>query len=217
MRLHNICHRRHRHRKNAVLASYGSPSLAQERYNRLRDIQIVQTYRRCHNVHDGIHRADLMEVYLILRDAVSLCLRFCQNPEDFHRRLLCSFGDGSSGNDIQYFRKPSVLMVVMVFMGMGMCVRMFLCCGMAMDMFHLCGRVLMMGTGMFFLCRIIMVMGMSSLLRMLMMMLVPVQIFHVMVMVFMPLVQLHVEVAGVQPRFFHPADFYLKALHRKAL
>ena len=27
------------------------------------------------------------------------------------------------------------------------------------------------------------------------------------VMVFMPFVQLYIEVAGVQPHFFHPADF----------
>ena len=181
-----------------MLASYGSSPLTQERHNHLRDIQIVQTYRRCYNVHDGIHRADLMEVYLIFRDAVSLCLCFCQNLENFHRRLPCSVADGSSGNDIQYFRKPSVLMSVMMFMGMdvllpvrmGMCMCVSVCNGMI--------------AGLFFLRRMLTVMFM------------PVQIFHIVVMVFMPFVQLYIEVAGVQPRFFHPADFYLKALHRKA-
>ena len=47
-----------------------------------------------------------------------------------------------------------------------------------------------------------MIAGLFFLRRMLTVMFMPVQIFHIVVMVFMPFVQLYIEVAGVQPRFF---------------
>ena len=41
-----------------------------------------------HNVHDGIHRADLMEVNLLQRNPVNLCFRFTDTTEHAQRAVL---------------------------------------------------------------------------------------------------------------------------------
>ena len=47
-------------------------------------------------------------------------------------------------------------------------------------------------------------------------MIISVQICHIMVMILMLFIQQHIKIAHIQPRFFHPADLNVKALHRQA-
>lgn len=43
----------------------------------------------------------------------------------------------------------------------------------------------------------------------------PVQVFHIMVMIFMSLIQHYSKIAGINARFLHPADTDIKPVHRQ--
>ena len=113
-----------------------------------------------------------MEVYLILRYAVGLCLRFCQDFKNPDRNSSGAVRNFRTVNDPAYLRHSPVLVLM--------------------------GFLMMM-----------------PMLRVLSSMAVSVQIFHIMVVILMRLIQNHVKIADVQPGFDHPADFYPKALHRE--
>ena len=185
--LHNIYHCRYRNRKNPMLAPYGSSPLAHKGNYNLCNVQIIQTYRSRYNIHNRIHCPNLMEMHLLQINSMCFCLRFRQYPENADSNLPGAGSYFRSVNNLHYFRKPP----------MDMCMfKPFLSCT--------CLRLLMV--------------MMEMLIRFLpmMVMLMSVQIFHIMVVIFMRLIQLYIKIAGIQSVFFHSADFYFKALYRKA-
>ena len=86
--------------------------------DRFGDVQIVQTDGSSDDVHDGIDSADLVEVYLILWDAVCLGLGSGDNAEDVLGNLFGAVGNLSAvddGKDV-----ANVAMNMAVSMGMVM-------------------------------------------------------------------------------------------------
>ena len=86
--------------------------------DRFGDVQIVQTDSSSDDVHDGIDSADLVEVYLILWDAVCLGLGSGDNAEDVLGNLFGAVGNLSAvddGKDV-----ANVAMNMAVSMGMVM-------------------------------------------------------------------------------------------------
>ena len=86
--------------------------------DRFGDVQIVQTDGSSDDVHDGIDSTDLVEVYLILWDAVCLGLGSSDNAEDVLGNLFGAVGNLSAvddGKDV-----ANVAMNMAVSMGMVM-------------------------------------------------------------------------------------------------
>ena len=65
MCLCDINYRRNRYWNNAMLTANRALTFTQKRYNYFRDIQIIQTYCHCKNIHNRIYCSYLMKMYLI--------------------------------------------------------------------------------------------------------------------------------------------------------
>src|SRR6185436_6326073 len=70
----NLQSRRRRDRKASMRAVYPAGSLNDERSQNPRLAQHFQGDTRAHDIDDGIHRADFMEVHAVWRQTVNLPL-----------------------------------------------------------------------------------------------------------------------------------------------
>ena len=58
----NICHCRHRHRQNSMLAANGSATLTDFRHNDFLDPQIIKAYSHRYNIYNRIHCPNFMKM-----------------------------------------------------------------------------------------------------------------------------------------------------------
>ena len=169
-----------------MLASDKTASLAEPRHNHLVRRQVVQADGGGNNIYNGIDRSYLVKMHLIERHTVRFCFCFCKNLENplcQSSRSRCQITAADNGKNL---RQAAVLMMVMmlscVFLVMAVC--MFLVMYMLMIV-----RMLMM---------VYMLLSMCMRFRH-----IPMQIRHIMIVVLMLRIQNDIEVAGIQPRFFH--------------
>lgn len=187
----DIDHRGHRHRQNAVGAAHRSPAFEKRRDNHIPDPEVIQTDRRRHDVDNGIHRADFVEVHLVFGLVVGFGLRLGDDVEDAKRqdpgtsRQLAGFDDAG---DLQ----QAAVLVMAVFMGMS--VMAVSVAGIAVGMF------VMMRMGVF-----VMAAAVSG---------IAVKIGHVVVVVVV--IEDHVKVTGVEAALVHSADGDAVAFQGKA-
>jgi hypothetical protein len=186
-----------------VLTADRALPLIQPGDHHIRDPQIIQTDGCGHNIHDGIHRAHFMEMHLILRHAVSFCFCRRQNPEDAGCSLFCAFRQICMFDDVKDLGKSSVFMSVSA---------VHMMCLFRMSSPVCMGTLSCMSSP---VCVGTLSMHMEMFLRMHVLM--PVQIFHIVIMILMGLIQHHIKITHVKSRFLHPADHRMKSVHRKTL
>lgn len=192
IRRNDMRHRRHRNRQDSVLTTHRPGSLRELRHKDLRDIQIVETDCRRNDIHDGIDRADLMEMYLIHKYTVCLCLRLRKNAKDICRSFFRAIRHLRLRNNMQDFLQAAVhvmALAVMSMVVMGGFTSVVVSATMSLPM-HV--RIALMAFVM------------------------PVQVLHIVVVVLVRRVQFHIEITGIQPRFFYSFYLNLKSAHRKA-
>ena len=80
------CHCRSRNRDSAMLAPDVALALIDCGNIGFRDAKIHRASRCPYDIHNGIHRAGLMEMNLLQRTGVNPGLRFADNAEDFFRQ-----------------------------------------------------------------------------------------------------------------------------------
>ena len=215
MHIHDGGHRRHRHRQDPVLASYGSRTFTQNRNDDLPDPQVVQTDRSSHDIYNGIHRSDLVEMDLIHRDIVGFGFCLCQDLKDPQSQPSGPLRQPPLADDLTDLGHPPVLVMVMVIavtvVMVVMVVAVTVVMGVVMVVMVTMTVVIMMvvmaiGVMMivFMVVVTVMVGSMSVFMdmavaafRLFMMVVVAMEIFHVMIMVLMVLIQNHVEITGI--------------------
>ena len=83
-------HSRDGHGHHAVLTADVPHTLIKDGNNNRIDLQIVQADSSGDNIHDGVHRADLMEVNLL--QCCAMCRRLClpEDRKDADGKLSCT-------------------------------------------------------------------------------------------------------------------------------
>ena len=157
------------------------------------DAQVIEAHGESHDVHDGVHRAHLVEAHLLQRKVVGPTLRLRDDAEDFFGQSIGAVGQIAGINDPIDFRQVAMNMSVGMMMGMGMVV--------VMRMFVL----VLMFVGV--LVRMLVFVGMGMTFPF------PVQVLHVVVVIL--LLQNHVEVAAIDAVPVHPGNPNLVPLQRQ--
>src|SRR5699024_11159478 len=161
----DVDHCRNRNRHQAMLAVDIAGAFVQLGDDRFGDVQIVQTDGSSDDVHDGIDSADLMEVYLILWDAVCLGLGSGDNAEDVLGNLFGAVGNLSAVDDGKDIANVAMNMAV----SMGMVMWMLMMVLVYMMVFVLVAMLVAMFMFMLF---VFMIVSVAALVFMLVVMLV---------------------------------------------
>ena len=190
-----------------MLATDGSASLAKSRNDHFLHIQIIHTDCNGKNIHNGIHRSYFVKMYHIFRYVMGFRLRMGQDGKDFFRigsRAVCHI---CMVNDLHDLIKATVFMMMVPMMGMH-CFCM--CMTVLVGFLYIIMRMGMLMSFQGFMTMLMMMLLMSMTVRMSM------EIFHIMVVILMFLIQQYIKITGIDPGFYHTADLYVEAFYRKA-
>ena len=132
----DVDHRWNGDRHQTVLAMHIAGTFIQFGDNRLADVQIVQADGSGNDIDNRVYRSYLMEMHLVLRDAMCFGFGRRNNPEDVPGSLFGALCNGSAIDDGKDITDVAVNMAVP--MGMNMIVRVLMIMWMLMVM-----RVLM--------------------------------------------------------------------------
>ena len=161
------------------------------------DVQVIEAHGKSHDVHDGVHRAYLVEAHLLQRKVVGPTLRLRDDAKDFFGQGIGAVGQIAGINDSIDFRQVAMDVSMGMVMGMGVIVvmRMFVLVLMLVGVLVLMfvGVLVFVGMGMTFPF--------------------PVQVFHVVIVIL--LLQHHVEVAAIDAVPVHPGNPNLVPLQRQ--
>ena len=226
MRLCYIRHGRYRHLQDPVLAAHRAASLRDPRHSHIPDPEIVETYRRRHNVDDGIDRSHFVEMHFIDRYAVCLGLRLREDLKDPQRQGSCPLRHLQVSDDLPDLPHSCVVMVVAVSVVVIMIVMMVMIMVMIVVMVMVMVMIVVMVMVMVVIMIVVMVMVMIVVMIIVVIVVmavrvgrmpalpfeVSVQVLHVMVVPVVLLIKDHIEVAAIYSRFLHSADLYLKTM-----
>ena len=200
-----------------MLASYRPCPFIQDGQKDPPDSKAVKTDSRGHDINDGINGAHLMEMDMFRIRSVGFGFRLRQYPEDLSGQdpgAFCHVTTVQNSTDVSHMAMGMMMvMPVPVFMGIRVAVSVlmdmpvFMRIRMAMPILMDMPVFMGSGMGMFMRAAFFMAVRMAFLMSVLM----AVQIFHIMVMVFMGPVQDHIEVTAVQAGFADTADHRFKA------
>ena len=206
-----------------MLAAHRAASLRDPRHSHIPDPEIVETYRRRHNVDDGIDRSHFVEMHFIDRYAVCLGLRLREDLKDPQRQGSCPLRHLQVSDDLPDLPHSSVVMVAV-----SVVVIMIVMMVMIMVMIVVMVMVMVVIVVMVMVVIMIVVMVMVMIVVMIIVVIVvmavrvgrmpalpfevSVQVLHVMVVPVVLLIKDHIEVAAIYSRFLHSADLYLKTM-----
>lgn len=206
-------------------------SLVKGGYHHIVNAQIVKADRRADDVHNGIHRAHLMEMYLFDGQTVGLGLCLCHNAEHLPGQLFCSVRCLHPVNDGIHIRNVAmhvgmhmiVMVVVTVLVGMLMLMTvsilvMVIIMVVTMVAVAVLVRMVMIMAMFIIVITVMMlvVMTMIVVVPVVMMVLVRMVVMMLMVMHVGALVQDHIKVAGVDAALEGSADLDLISIHMEA-
>ena len=223
---------RNRHRKHAVLAADGAGAFRELRHNDIGNAKGLKAYGRCNDIYDGIDGSHFMEVDLFNGQVMGLRFRLRHDAENLLRQFPGGFRHVRTVDDRFHIRQmPVFMMVVMVVV---MMVALF---AMAVAVMLVPITFFLMAVAMVFVIMALLpvmamavmlvimaffpVMTMAVVVMILFPMMMffchrqgPIEIGHIVVMVFVFFVQDHIEIAAVDARLLHPGDFHGESFGR---
>ena len=196
-----------------MLAVNIAAAFIQIRYNRLGDIQIVQTNSCRNNIYNRVNCTHFMEMNLILCNTVCLGFGSCNDSENIFRCLFCPIADFrliDDGKDIPNIAVYVIMVMMVVMMMLVIMVMMVLMFVVVMVLVIMVMMVLVIVVVMMLVIMVVMVL-MFVLMRVLVIMLMFVVVMMLMIMVVMVLrlIQNNVKIAGIDTIFLYSTDFQL--------
>ena len=115
-----MCYGWYRYRNLPVLTTNKTGSFIQHRYDHIRNIQIIHTYRYCSNIYNGIYSTNFMKMNFFDRNSMRFGFCLCQYIKYTHCHFLCSYSHFRLLNDLCDFFHSTMFMRMLMTMRMSM-------------------------------------------------------------------------------------------------
>ena len=202
--------------KHAVSGAYAAVSLAEGRDDDVVNAEVIDAEGGGNYVDDGVNSADLVEMHLLERHAMGLCLGFGNDIKDSVRDFTRAVAEGAGVDDGLYLGGAAMFVVVVVGVVMFVIVMEVMIMLMMVVMVVLVMMVMIMLMMMVVMLMIVMMVVMVMLVLMLVTIEVAVEPLHVVVVPIVLGIKHHIKVAGVERRDALATHLNLKTAHSKA-